>query len=161
MALENTRSKKPYTKANGYRVKSAAKAKSFLRAEVFSKDPSKMILNKGTEKCTTILQETILKENGRMTRNKVREQWIGLTSDKNTSDNGKITISRVGACTFGSSPKAKESTFETDTKEIGLMVSDRAMVSFTMQTAPGTKVIGRKTWRKDSLFTLMKTAKLN
>ena len=161
MGLENTRSKKPPMKANGSRVKSLAKVKSFSRVEVFSKDPSKTISSKGTEKCTTILQETIFKANGRMTRRKVKERWIGPTLDKNTSENGKTTINKAGACTFGSSPKVKESTFVTGTKDIGSTVLDKATVSFTMRMAPGTKAIGRTTWRKDSLFTQMKMGKLS
>jgi hypothetical protein len=41
---------------------------------VFFKDPSKMILNKVMEKCTTILQAIILKAIGKMTKSKVKEQ---------------------------------------------------------------------------------------
>ena len=34
-------------------------------------------------------------------------------------ESGKIIISKAGACISGLSQKAKESTFETDMKEIG------------------------------------------
>jgi hypothetical protein len=33
--------------------------------------------------------------------------------------NGKTTIKKAGACISGLSPKVKENTFETDTKDLG------------------------------------------
>jgi len=88
---------------------------------VFFKDPSKMILNKVMEKCTTILQAIILKAIGKMTKSKVKEQWIGLILEKNMLVSGKIIINKVGECIYGFSLKAKENILETDMKGIGSM----------------------------------------
>lgn len=74
MALVNTPSRKQLMKANGFRVKSQGKEKSFSRVEAFSKDLSRTISSKGMEKCTTTLQEIILRGSGKMTRKKAKEQ---------------------------------------------------------------------------------------
>ena len=113
------------------------------------------------EKCTIILQATISKANGRTTKNKVKELWTGPISDKSMLVNGKTTIKKAGACISGLSPKVKENTFETDTKDLGWMVSDKDMESFTMRMAPDMKVIGKTTWKKGLHFIRMKMARLN
>lgn len=48
----------------GFKARNKEKERSFLRVEAFSRDNLKEILSMDTEKCTIILQETSLKENG-------------------------------------------------------------------------------------------------
>jgi hypothetical protein len=74
MGSVNILSKKQHIKGNGLKAKNQEKERSFSRAGVFFKDFSRTILNKVMEKCTTILQETILKASGKTTKKKVRVQ---------------------------------------------------------------------------------------
>lgn len=113
------------------------------------------------EKCTIIRQAIISKANGRTTKNKVKEPWTGPISDKSMLVSGKTTIRKAGACISGLSPKVKENTFETDTKDLGWTVSDKDMEYFTMRMAPDMKAIGKTTWKKISHFIRMKMARLN
>ncbi len=161
MALENIPLMKRYMKANGHRAKSLEKEKLFLRVEVFSKDLSEMISKKGMERCTIILRETILKENGKTTRNKVKVQWTGLTFDKNMWVNGKITTKKDGECIYGSNPKAKESILETAMKALGWMELETALECFIMQMDQSMKDIGKITWKMDTPFTQTKTDRYN
>lgn len=71
------------------------------------------------ERCTTILQGTILKDNGKMIKSKEREQWIGLIFDKNMLESGKIIINKDGECIFGFNQKVKENISEIDMKAHG------------------------------------------
>ena len=71
------------------------------------------------EKCTTILQETILKGNGKMIKSKEKEQWTGLIFDKNMLDSGKTIINKDGECIFGFNQKVKENISEIDMKAHG------------------------------------------
>ena len=50
-----------------------------------------------------------------------------------------------GEFIYGFSQKAKESIYETDIKEIGLMELEMATVYFIMQTEPNTRDIGKTT----------------
>ena len=72
MESESTPFNKLLMRANGLKAKNRAKEKSSLKAEVYSRALSKMISSKAMAKCTIILPETILKDNGKMTRKKER-----------------------------------------------------------------------------------------
>lgn len=111
------------------------------------------------EKCTTIHQETIFKDNGKMIKSKEKEQWTGLIYDKSMLGNGKITTNKDGECIFGLNQKVKENTSEIDTKVHGLMESEMDMESFIMPMDQSMKDIGKITWSKDTLFIQMKTDK--
>ncbi len=78
MEMESTQFSKPLIKASCLMAKNMEKAKSYSRADLFSKDNLSTTWNKVMEKCITILRETIFKETGKTTKNKDKGPWIGL-----------------------------------------------------------------------------------
>lgn len=116
---------------------------------------SKMVM----VRCITILLVIILKEIGKMIWKKGKEQWIGQISEKNILASGTKIISMDGEFIYGFSQKAKESIYETDIKEIGLMELEMATVYFIMQTEPNTRDIGKTTWSKGFHFIPMRMEK--
>lgn len=65
MDLENILLIKQLTKETGLKVKNKEKERLSLKVEVYSKDISKLTINKDMEKCTTILLVIFLKGNGK------------------------------------------------------------------------------------------------
>ena len=80
-----------------------------------------MIWKKGTERCTIILQEIILKGNGNKMWNAEWGRWIGLIFDKNMLEIGRVISNKDGVFIYGSNRKVKGNIYEIDTKEIGEM----------------------------------------
>lgn len=158
MVLESILSKKLLIKVSGFKVKNMVKEKLSSKVAVYFKEAFKMIWKMVTEKCITIHLEIIFRESGSLIKNKASEQWTGLILDKNMLDNGTKIIKKVGVFIFGYNQKAKENIWETDTKEIGLLVSEKDMEYFITPTGQDIKVIGKTTWSKDLHFIQIRTA---